>query len=79
MLCPPELHDDLKEVVDVFYDDSVLKDIQNGKINFDTMFATPSLMSELKPHGKLLGPKGLMPNIKVGTLVEEGKLLNAIK
>ena len=65
--------------MDVFFDDTVLSDIQNGKVSFDTLFTTPSLVSTLKPHGKLLGPKGLMPNVKVGTLVEEGNLLNAIK
>ena len=73
------MQDELKEVVDVFFDENVLKDIKNGRVNFDTLFTIPSLINTLKPHGKLLGPKGLMPNIKVGTLVEEEKLLHAIK
>lgn len=33
------------------------------------MFSTPDLVPELKPHGKILGPRGLMPNIKTGTLL----------
>ncbi len=36
---------------------------------FEKLFTTPEHIAKLKPYGKLLGPKGLMPNAKLGTLV----------
>lgn len=39
------------------------------ELNFEKMFTTPLHLTKLKSFGKLLGPKGLMPNAKLGTLV----------
>lgn len=51
-------------------DDATLKDIEAGKVNFDVLIASPSDMPKLVKLAKILGPKGLMPNPKNGTLVE---------
>ena len=47
--------------------DTLISDITSGKINFDKLIATPSMMSKMGRLGKILGPKGLMPNPKLGT------------
>lgn len=47
----------------------MLSQIKENKINFDKLYTTPDLLNDLKPFAKNLGPKGLMPNLKVGTLV----------
>lgn len=51
-------------------DDDTLKKLTTGKVDFDILIATPTMMPKLVPFAKLLGPKGLMPNPKNGTLAE---------
>lgn len=50
---------------------SVVDDIANGKIDFNVVIATPSVMGQLVKIGKILGPKGLMPNPKNGTVTTD--------
>ncbi len=48
--------------------DDVIEDIKNGKIDFDVCIATPDVMPKIAPIAKILGPKGMMPNPKLGTV-----------
>ena len=60
--------------------DNLVNDITNGKINFDKLIATPATMSKIGKLGKILGPKGLMPNPKFGTVTNDIKTtVKAIK
>ncbi len=61
--------DEAKEAgADIIGDDELLKEIQEGNINFDVVIATPDMMGVLGRVARVLGPKGLMPNPKVGTV-----------
>jgi large subunit ribosomal protein L1 len=57
----------------VVADDEVVEKIKAGKIDFDILLAEPSMMPKLVPFARVLGPKGLMPNPKNGTLVSDPK------
>ena len=58
----------------------MVQKIQEGWTDFDAVVATPDTMKEVGKLGKILGPKGLMPNPKVGTVTfEVGKAIQEIK
>ncbi len=60
--------------------DEYLKQIEGGWLEFDTIVATPDLMTKISKLGKLLGPRGLMPNPKTGTLTMDiGKAIKEVK
>lgn len=65
----PHLETASKKVV--VLNDTILAEIKEGKINFDILIATPATMPKLLPFAKTLGPKGLMPNPKTGTLTDK--------
>lgn len=64
-------HLDLGAKKIVVLNDTILKDIKAGKIDFDILIASPVTMPKLLPFARLLGPKGLMPNPKNGTLTDK--------
>jgi len=54
-------------------DEKTIEKLIKGKVDYDVLLATPDMMPKLVPFAKILGPKGLMPNPKNGTLIKEKK------
>ena len=58
---------------DVVGGDEFIDKIKSGEMNFEKLICTPSMMIKLSKLGKVLGPKGLMPNPKLGSVTEDLK------
>ena len=65
---------------DIVGSDDLVEKIKNGELNFEKLICTPSMMIKLSKLGKVLGPKGLMPNPKLGTVTNDiSKAINEAK
>ena len=74
VLCESDKLDEAKKSgADIIGSDDLLEKIAGGKLNFDKLICTPGMMSKIGKHGKVLGPKGLMPNPKLGTVAKDIK------
>ena len=58
---------------DIVGADEFIEKIKSGEMNFEKLICTPSMMIKLSKLGKVLGPKGLMPNPKLGSVTEDLK------
>ena len=78
VICEEEkLEETKKSGADVVGSDDLINNISAGKINFEKLISTPKMMVKLGKLGKILGPKGLMPNPKLGTVTNE--IIKAVK
>ena len=75
-----EVHEDLIAVgADIIGNDQTLLDIANGKIEFDKLLCSQEMIQDLKAYARVLGPRGLMPNTKSGTLVKRDQIVEQVK
>ena len=65
------MNDAKKAGADVVGSDDLIEKISAGKFDFTKLICTPAMMSKIGKHGKVLGPKGLMPNPKLGTVASD--------
>jgi large subunit ribosomal protein L1 len=81
VLCEPDKTEEAKKSgADIVGSDDLIEKISSGKFEFDKLICTPGMMAKIGKHGKVLGPKGLMPNPKLGTVsTDVKKSVNDIK
>jgi len=74
VICKEEKAAEAKEAgADIVGSTEVIEDIKAGKINFDICIATPDMMGLMGQVARILGPKGMMPNPKLGTVTNDLK------
>jgi large subunit ribosomal protein L1 len=74
VVCEESKIDEAKNAnADLVGGDDLVEKIKNGDLNFEKLICTPSMMIKLSKLGKVLGPKGLMPNPKLGSVSENIK------
>ncbi|MBD1172939.1 50S ribosomal protein L1, partial [Pelagibacterales bacterium SAG-MED05] len=66
-----KIEESKKSGAEVVGSDDLLEKIGAGKFDFTKLVCTPAMMSKIGKHGKVLGPKGLMPNPKLGTVTND--------
>jgi large subunit ribosomal protein L1 len=78
VLCESNKIDEAKKSgAEVVGSDDLIEKIATGKFDFTKLICTPAMMSKIGKHGKVLGPKGLMPNPKLGTVATD--IIKAVK
>ena len=78
VLCETDKVEEAKKSgADIVGSDDLIEKIAAGKFNFTKLVCTPAMMSKIGKHGKVLGPKGLMPNPKLGTVATD--IIKAVK
>ena len=74
VVCEDAKIQDAKDAgADIVGGDDFVEKIKSGELNFEKLICTPSMMTKLSKLGKILGPKGLMPNPKLGSVSENIK------
>ena len=72
VLCEPSKIEEAKKAgADIVGSDDLIDKIATGKFDFNKLICTPAMMGKIGKHGKVLGPKGLMPNPKLGTVATD--------
>ena len=72
VLCEPDRIEEAKNAgADLAGSNDLIEKIASGKFNFTKLICTPAMMGKIGKHGKVLGPKGLMPNPKLGTVAND--------
>ena len=81
VLCETDKVEEAKKSgADIVGSDDLIEKISVGKFDFTKLICTPAMMGKIGKHGKVLGPKGLMPNPKLGTVTNDiAKAVKEIK